>query len=122
MFNQCPQFKENLKRAAILLDNDDGEYYKWRDYPMIPSCEQKEFLRQLFEMRILDKDEIDHILEWRFPAKHIRNEFTNLNNLFDEPYYHNNYSKKFKFSHIEEENDDDDDGILMTTETTISWN
>jgi len=108
MFTQIVQFRANLKRAATLLENDDGENYKWCDYPMIPSYQQKGFLRQLFQERNLDPDEIERILEWRFPEKHIRNEFTNLNHLFDdEPYHHNNYNKNCKSSGLEEENDDD---------------
>ncbi len=85
----------------------DGENYKWCDYPMIPSYQQKGFLRQLFQERNLDPDEIERILEWKSPEKHIRNEFTNLNHLFDEPYHHNNYNKNCKSSGLEEENDDD---------------
>ena len=61
-------------------------------------------------MRNVHPDEIERILEWRFPAPHVRNSFTNLNNLFDEPDHHNNYSQSFqKMSALESIQGSDDD-------------
>ena len=57
MFTQIVQFIANFKRAATLLENDDGEKYNWCDYPVIQSYQQKGFLRQLFQNRNLDPDE-----------------------------------------------------------------
>ena len=42
MFTQIFQFRANLKRAAIVLENDDDEKYNWCDYQMIQSYQQKE--------------------------------------------------------------------------------
>ena len=88
------------KKNVTLLENDDGE-------KIIGAIIQVINKRQLFQNRNLDPDEIERVLEWRFPGKHIKNEFTNLNHLFYEPYHHDNYNKNFKSSVLEEENDDD---------------
>ena len=89
MFTQIFQFRANLKRAATLLENDYDEKYNWCDYPMIQSYHQKETETQIpMKLSIFwSRDSL---------KTHIRNEFNNLNHLFDEPYHHNNYNKKIK--------------------------
>ena len=54
------------KKNATLLENDDGE-------KIIGAIIQVINKRQLFQNRNLDPDEIERILEWRFPGKHIKN-------------------------------------------------
>ena len=65
MFTQIIQFRANLKRAATLLENDDGENYKWCDYPM---CGRSYGLFPLFQTRCMIALDIriNHINRKRF--------------------------------------------------------